>query len=98
MNNIFDLIFLILGVVLTLLMKNNFTIEDEDDKSTKLEKINIKIEQIEEIYYAWKDNDFIVQSKQIEDVLDHIKQKFPNKNYLIVSNRNLEKWLQTKEI
>jgi hypothetical protein len=98
MNNIFDLIFLILGVVLALLMKNNFTIEDEDDKSTKLEKINIKIEQIEEIYYAWKDNDFIVQSKQIEDVLDHIKQKFPNKNYLIVSNRNLEKWLQTKEI
>jgi hypothetical protein len=98
MNNIFDLIFLILGVVLALLMKNNFTIEDEDDKSTKLKKINIKIEQIEEIYYAWKDNDFIVQSKQIEDVLDHIKQKFPNKNYLIVSNRNLEKWLQTKEI
>ncbi len=98
MNNIFDLIFLILGVVLALLMKNNFTIEDEDDKSIKSEKINIKIEQIEEIYYAWKDNDFIVQSKQIEDVLDHIKQKFPNKNYLIVSNRNLEKWLQTKEI
>jgi hypothetical protein len=98
MNNIFDLIFLILGVVLALLMKNNFTIEDEDDKSIKSEKINIKIEQIEEMYYAWKDNDFIVQSKQIEDVLDHIKQKFPNKNYLIVSNRNLEKWLQTKEI
>jgi hypothetical protein len=98
MNNIFDLIFLILGVVLALLMKDNFTIEDEDDKSSKSEKINIKIEQIEEMYYAWKDNDFIVQSKQIEDVLDHIKQKFPNKNYLIVSNRNLEKWLQTKEI
>ena len=79
-------------------MKDNFTIEDEDDKPKQAERINIKIEQIEDIYYAWKDNDFIVQSKQIEDVLDHIKQKFPNKNYLIVSNRNLEKWLQTKEI
>ena len=78
-------------------MKDNFTIEDEDDKPKQAERINIKIEQIEDIYYAWKDNDFIVQSKQIEDVLDHIQQKFPNKNYLIVSNRNLEKWLQTRE-
>ena len=78
-------------------MKDNFTIEDEDDKPKQAERINIKIEQIEDMYYAWKDNDFIVQSKQIEDVLDHIQQKFPNKNYLIVSNRNLEKWLQTRE-
>ena len=97
MNNIFDLIFLIIGVAIALLMKDNFTIEDEDDKPKQAERINIKIEQIEDMYYAWKDNDFIVQSKQIEDVLDHIKQKFPNKNYLIVSNRNLEKWLQTRE-
>ena len=98
MNNIFDIIFLIIGIAIALFMKDNFTIEDEDDKPKLAERINIKIEQIEDIYYAWKDNDFIVQSKQIEDVLDHIKQKFPNKNYLIVSNRNLEKWLQTKEI
>ena len=97
MNNIFDLIFLIIGIFLALLMKDNFTIEDEDDKPKQAERINIKIEQIEDMYYAWKDNDFIVQSKQIEDVLDHIQQKFPNKNYFIVSNRNLEKWLQTRE-
>ena len=96
MNNIFDLIFLIIGVAIALLMKDNFTIEDEDDKPKQAERINIKIEQIEDTYYAWRDNDFIVQSKQVEDVLDHIQQKFPNKNYLIVSNRDLEKWLQTR--
>jgi len=98
MNNIWDLIFLIIGITIALFIKNNFTVEDADDKSKETDRINIKIEEIENTYYAWKDNDFIVQSRQIEDILDHIKQKFPNKKYLIVSNRNLEKWLQTKEI
>ena len=98
MNNIFDIIFFIIGILIALFMRDKFSIEDEDvEEKTKAERINIKIEQIEDTYYAWRDNDFIVQSKQVEDVLDHIKQKFPNKNYLIVSNRDLEKWLQTRE-
>ena len=79
-------------------MRDKFSIEDADEQNaSKAERINIKIEKIEDTYYAWQDNDFIVQSKQVNDVLDHIKQKFPNKNYLIVSNRDLEKWLQTRE-
>jgi fructose-1-phosphate kinase PfkB-like protein len=77
-------------------MRDKFSIEDADEGEMQAERINIKIEQIEDTYYAWRDNDFIVQSKQVEDVLDHIQQKFPNKNYLIVSNRNLEKWLQIR--
>ena len=97
MNNIFDLIFFVIGILLAIYMRDKFSIEDEDvEEKTKAERINIKIEQIEGTYYAWRDNDFIVQSKQVEDVLDHIQQKFPNKNYLIVSNRDLEKWLQTR--
>jgi hypothetical protein len=98
MNNIFDLIFFVIGILLAIYMRDKFSIEDEDvGEKPKAERINIKIEQIEDTYYAWRDNDFIVQSKQVEDVLDHIQQKFPNKNYLIVSNRDLEKWLQTRE-
>jgi fructose-1-phosphate kinase PfkB-like protein len=98
MNNIFDLIFFVIGILLAIYMRDKFSIEDADEQNaSKAERINIKIEQIEDTYYAWQDNDFIVQSKQVNDVLDHIKQKFPNKNYLIVSNKDLDKWLQTRE-
>jgi biopolymer transport protein ExbD len=95
MNNIFDVFALILGIILAIMLKDSGEPEEEPRKQ---ESIRIKIEQIQDIYYAWHENDFVVQSKNIEDVLDHIKQKFPNKNYFIVSNRNLEKWLQTKKI
>jgi len=99
MNNIFDLIFFVIGILLAIYMRDKFSIEDADEgEMPKAERVNIKIEQIEDTYYAWRDNDFIVQSKQVEDVLDHIQQKFPNKNYLIISDGNLEKWLHTKEI
>ena len=99
MNNIFDLIFFIVGIIIALFMRSKFSIEDEEvEEKPKQERINIKIEQIEDIYYAWQDNDFIVQSKKVEDVIDHIQQKFPSKNYLIISNRNLDKWLQAKKI
>jgi fructose-1-phosphate kinase PfkB-like protein len=100
MNNIFDLIFFIVGILIALFMRSKFTIEDEEveEEKSKQERINIKIEQIEDTYYAWQDNDFIVQAKKVEDVIDHIQQKFPSKNYLIISNRNLDKWLQAKKI
>lgn len=97
MNGIFELLSLIAGILVAIFMKDQVQL-DEEDLPKKIDNVKIKIEQIEDMYYAWHENDFIVQSKQIDDVLDHIKQKFPNKNYLIVSNRNLEKWLQTKEI
>jgi hypothetical protein len=67
--------------------------EPEEEKVVEKQKQQIKIEHIGDTYYAWKENDFIVQSKKVEDVLDHIKQKFPNTNFLIVSNKDLSQWL-----
>lgn len=92
MNGIFELLSLILGIIIALFMKDSVQL-DEEDLTKKIEKMQIKIEQIEDMYYAWHENDFIVQSKQIEDVIDHIKQKFPDQNFLIVSNKDLTKWL-----
>lgn len=79
-------------------MKDKFLTKDEIVENIKKEVINIKIEQIEDMYYAWKENDFIFQSKNIQELVHHIEQKFPNKTFIITSNRNLEKWLQTKKI
>jgi hypothetical protein len=95
MNSIIDLIAIVIGIILVLMMKDSK--DPENEEPPKVESIKIKIEQIEEVYYAWHDDNFIVQSKQIDDVIEHVKKKFPNKNYFIVSNRNLEKWLQTKQ-
>jgi hypothetical protein len=92
MNGIFELLSLIIGVLVAIFMKDQVQL-DEEDLPKKIENLKIKIEQIEDMYYAWHENDFIVQSKQVEDVLDHIKQKFPNKNFLIVSNKDLSQWL-----
>lgn len=93
MNGIIELISLIVGVVIALFMKDKVALDEDDTIQKEVEKMQIKIEQIGDIYYAWHNADFIVQSKQVEDVLDHIKQKFPNQNFLIVSNKDLSQWL-----
>lgn len=100
MFSMLEILIVILTLVTFLFNRGRLSSEDYENLQKELElknPVHIKIEQIGEIYYAWKDNDFIVQSKDIEEVIKYIKQKFPKNNFLIESNRNLDEWLQTKK-
>jgi len=62
---------------------------DEEKDEIEVSKMLIEIEKMNGIFYAWnkESKEFIVQSNSINDVMDHLIQKFPNKK-LIVTKEN----------
>ena len=73
-----------------MLKKNN---SEETPQTTIPNLVEVYIEKIGEIYYAWHDKSFIFQTKDTKELVAHIKSKFPNNIIKITSDKELT-WLQ----
>lgn len=89
--NILDMLCLIFGILIMLMLKKNNT--EETPQTTISNLVEVYIEKIGEIYYAWHDKTFIFQTKDTKELVAYIKSKFPNNIIKISSDKELT-WLQ----
>jgi hypothetical protein len=91
MNIIVEIISIFIGILLWVLIFQN---KEKDAKQFKvINLIDIYIEQIDEIYYAWHNKNFIFQTKDTKELITYIRTKFPNNIIKITSDKELA-WLQ----
>ena len=91
MNILVDILCLIFGILLMVMLTKNKTAETP--QTTVSNFIEVYIEKIGEIYYAWHDKTFIFQTKDTKELVAYIKNKFPNNIIKISSDKELT-WLQ----
>ena len=91
MTILFDILCLIFGVLLMLMLKKNNS--EENPQTTISNLVEVYIEKIGEIYYAWHDKSFIFQTEDTKELVAYIKSKFPNNIIKITSDKELT-WLQ----
>lgn len=94
MNSIFEIISAIITLILLFFFKKELE-EKEEEVLEENSSVTIALEEINGIYYAWEKekNKFLIQSKQVDEIIEHIKQIFPGKNFTIISNKEIE-WLR----
>jgi hypothetical protein len=91
MNILFDILCLIFAGLLMLMLKKNNS--EENPQTTISNLVEVYIEKIGEIYYAWHDKTFIFQTEDTKELVAYIKNKFPNNIIKISSDKELT-WLQ----
>ncbi len=91
MNIIVEIISLLIGFFLWALLFRGKTETEEQPKVANL--VDVYIEQIGEIYYAWHDKTFMFQTKDTKELVTYIRNKFPNNVIKITSDKELT-WLQ----
>lgn len=92
MNYILEILFTVFAVLLM-----SFMNKDEEEPQAEDDSVKITLEEMNGIYYAWEreKNMFLIQSKQVDEIIEHIKEKFPGKNFTIISNKEIE-WLKNQ--
>ena len=90
MNILVELISLLIGFVLWALLFRN---KEDVEQPKAVNLVDVYIEQIGEIYYAWHDKTFMFQTKDTKELVTYIRNKFPNNVIKITSDKEL-KWLQ----
>lgn len=91
MNILVDILCLLFGILLMAILTKNKTAETPQTTVSNL--IEVYIEKIGEIYYAWHDKTFIFQTKDTKELVAYIKNKFPDNIIKISSDKELT-WLQ----
>lgn len=91
MNILVDILCLILGILLMLMFRKNNS--EKTLQPTVANLVEVYIEKIGEIYYAWHDKTFMFQTKDTKELVTFIKNKFPNNVIKISSDKELT-WLQ----
>ena len=89
MNMILEVLCLVFGILLWAMFKRDR--ETEQPKAVNL--VDVHVEKIGEFYYAWNDKTFMFQTKDTKELVDYIRQKFPNNVIKITSDKELT-WLQ----
>lgn len=90
MNIIVEIIAIIACVLVWLLFSKR---KDNLIEKEKTNHIDIYIEQLDKIYYAWHEKTFLYQDADTKTLVKYIKNKFPNNTIKITSNKELT-WLQ----
>ena len=91
MNIIIELISLFIATLLFALFFRKANEQIEIEEKSKL--IDIYIEKIGDVYYAWHEKDFLYQSKDTVELVKYINIKFPKNLIKITSDKELI-WLQ----
>jgi len=91
MNIIIELISLFIATLLFALFFRKANEQIEIEEKSKL--IDIYIEKIGDVYYAWHEKDFLYQSKDTVELVKYINIKFPKSLIKITSDKELI-WLQ----
>lgn len=57
--------------------------ELEEDVSSKLKVFEVRVEKIGDMFYLYttKDNEFLAQGATLEDALEAVKKRYPNRNF-----------------
>lgn len=90
MNIIVELISLFIGILLWAFL---FRKKEEVEQPRPINLVDVYVEKIGEIYYAWHDKTFMFQTKDTKELVSYIKEKFPNNVIKITSDKELT-WLQ----
>ena len=85
MNNIIELILFILGFLLVKHVERNMPDVEEDHPLVKSKPmIEIYVEKIQNIYYAWEDNkNFLFQHTDANEMARMLIKKYPGKELKI---------------
>jgi hypothetical protein len=90
MNIIVEILSIIIAIFLWAFL---FRKREEVEHPKEINLINVYVEKIGEFYYAWHEKTFMFQTKDTKELVQYIKEKFPNNIIKISSDKELA-WLQ----
>ena len=94
MNIFIEVVSLIIATLLFVLFFRKSDTNQTKEKNLSSKLINIYVEKLGDIYYAWHEKSFLYQSKDTVELITHINGKFPKNSLIkITSNKELI-WLQ----
>jgi fatty acid-binding protein DegV len=96
MNNIFDLIFFVIGIIIAFAMKDKFTTNDEVIEDIK-KIIFCDTQTIDGQIYVWDKmtNEFLIQGKDMNEIVEYFKKNHPSTKVILTQKANEETRVQT---